>query len=57
MNPRIAMKEAIRFMLQQLNVENAESVAEQMHDDQDFLEQLEEFIQDHIDTFGENYGI
>lgn len=57
MNPRIAMKEAIRFMLEQLNVENAESVAEQMHDDHDFLEQLEEFIQDHIDTFGENYGI
>ncbi|MCV4233340.1 hypothetical protein OHJ21_19335 [Virgibacillus sp. LDC1] len=57
MNPRIAMKEAIRFMLEQLQVENAESVAEQMHDDMDFLEQLEEFIQDHIETFGENYGI
>ncbi|WP_165921198.1 hypothetical protein [Paenibacillus albiflavus] len=57
MNPRMAMKEMIKFMLEQLDVGNAESVAEQMHDDPTFLEELEQFFQDHIEDFGENYGL
>lgn len=57
MNPREVMKEAIRFMLEQLDVGNAESIAEKMHDDPTFLEQLEDFFQEYLDDFGENYGI
>jgi len=57
MNPRTAMKETIKFMLDQLGVGDAESVAEKMHDDPTFLEQLEDFFQEHLDDFGENYGL
>lgn len=59
MNPRIAMKEALKFILGNLDVgEDAiDDVAEQMHDDPDFLERLEEVVGEWIEDFGENYGI
>lgn len=59
MNPREAVKETIRFTLINLDYshELAAKVAEKMHDDHTFLEELEEFIQEHVDDFGENYGL
>lgn len=59
MNPRTAMKEAIKSNLINLGMdgETAANVAEKMHDDTTFLEELEKFFQDHLDTFGENYGL
>lgn len=59
MNPREAMKEAIKFNLINIGMEDdvAANVAEKMHDDPTFLKELEQFFQDHIDDFGENYGL
>jgi hypothetical protein len=59
MNPRIAVKEAIRFNLinSGMDEELARSVAEQMHDDPTFLESFEDFINEFLDDFGENYGL
>lgn len=59
MNPRIAMKEAIRFILVNIGTDEdvATVVSEKMHDDPTFLEELEGFFQEHIADFGENYGL
>lgn len=59
MNPREAMKEMITFMLIEagMSKNTATITAEKMHDDPTFLEQLEQFFQDHIEDFGENYGL
>ncbi|MBB6672600.1 hypothetical protein [Cohnella nanjingensis] len=59
MNPRLAMRESIKFILGNIGMDAdvAYSVAEQMHEDHDFLEQLEEFVQEYLGDFGENYGL
>lgn len=59
MNPRIAMKEVLKFVLRNLEFdhEKAAELAEQMHNDPNFLEALEEFVGEHLDYFGENYGL
>lgn len=59
MNPRLAIKETIKIVLinNGMDADVAASAADKMHDDHTFLEGLEQFFQDHIEDFGENYGL
>jgi hypothetical protein len=59
MNPRLAMREAIKFNLVNIDMdpELAAILSDQMHDDPTFIDQLEEFFREYIENFGENYGL
>lgn len=34
-----------------------EEVVKRMYDDYQFIKEFAEFLQDHLETFGENYGL
>ena len=64
MNPRQAFRIFIRFQLENgVGEEMALSAAEidkiilGIEDDQSFYDQLDEILKEHIEDFGENYGI
>jgi hypothetical protein len=65
MNPRDAMREVLRNLFEWLednkgisfNDEEIENAVETMHDDNTFFEDLLDFFEEHIETFGENYGL
>lgn len=65
-SPREAVKSTIRQCLdnlmregkiEEISFEELIRVAEEMYNDDTFLEKLEEFFEDYIMDFGENYGI
>lgn len=55
MNPRQAMFEVLTFILTDLKYDDPAGLAIQMHDDQTFLEDFEEFLKDHLDIYEDNY--
>ena len=65
MNPREAMKEVLKLLFEHYEErsefsfakEEIETAIENMHDDDEFLEQLIRFFADHVETYGENYGL
>ena len=65
MNPREAFRVFIRFQLNSaveegqidLTSDQIEKIAEGVEDDSTFYDQLNEFLADYIESFGENYGI
>jgi hypothetical protein len=61
-NPRLAVKATIRFVLECLSEnriiisdEKIEAYVEGMHDDPTFLEELENMVEEYINDFGDNY--
>lgn len=65
MNTRQAFRIFIRHMLEvmqeegktDLSAEDLEKFASGIEDDPTFYEQLEDFLKEYIEDFGENYGI
>lgn len=64
MNSRQAFRIFIRFQLENglaeqlgLSAEDLEKFANGVEDDPTFYEKLDEFLQEYIEDFGENYGI
>ena len=64
-NTRLAVKETIRFLFEKITEDGLynfsqseiDEAVEQMHDDDGFIEPLIEFFDEHINDFGENYGL
>lgn len=61
---RAAMKTVIRHLLElaeedafRISHDKWDDVIENAHDDEMFLSELVDWFKDHIDTFGENYGL
>jgi hypothetical protein len=65
MNLRTAYKMVIKHQLEMLEDDGLWSFAEMqideitetLHDDYDFLEELKSVVEEHLETFGENYGL
>jgi hypothetical protein len=65
MGDREAMKATLRFLFELLaeekdikfSKEKVEEAIESMHDDDIFLHELIDFLENHLETFGENYGL
>jgi hypothetical protein len=62
MNPRNAVKETLRFLIKDManhrvifSEEEIEALVEGMHDDIMFLEAIQDFLEDYINDFSENY--
>jgi hypothetical protein len=67
MNPRESMKEVLKLAFEWLEEDiyggleftqkEVENAIEAMHDNDTFFEEFMNFFKDHIEMFGENYGL
>ncbi|MEK5175107.1 hypothetical protein NST63_18070 [Heyndrickxia sp. FSL W8-0496] len=65
MSLREAYKMVIKHQLVMLEEEGRwsfgtneiEELAEQLHDNEDFIDDLKDSIEEHLEDFGENYGL
>jgi hypothetical protein len=65
MDTREAMKVTLKLLFELLEEEKdikfteneVKEAIETMHDDNTFFEDLLDFFEEHIETFGENYGL
>jgi hypothetical protein len=65
MNSREAVKHTLKFLFEILEderditftEEQIEKAAEAMHDNDTFFEELLDFLEEHIEMYGENYGL